>query len=86
MNYFRLFAFISPELVEIIKNPFTRNKLRLDQNKHCQVLNSNIIPFFSPIPMAKQKLLLIFQIKYCSIMQILYFVSYNASDLHIWNV
>lgn len=55
MNYFRLFAFISPELVEIIKNPFTRNKLRLDQNKHCQVLNSNIIPFFSPIPMAQAK-------------------------------
>ena len=30
--------------------------------------------------------LLIFQIKYYSIMQILYFVSYNASELHIWNV
>ena len=49
VSYFRLFAFTSPELVEIIKNHFTMNKLRPNQKKHlCLGLQSH--PFFFSNP------------------------------------
>ena len=52
-------AFISLELVEIIKNSFARKKLRSNQNKHCPGLDSNINPFFffffSEVPLTHGK-------------------------------